>query len=49
MQKEHTSLMKAPNYRKKAQGEIPDDKTSSLSTRDVTKHSMSAALILCRQ
>ena len=41
MQKGDTSLMNALNYWQEAHGETPDDKTSSLSTRDVFKHSIS--------
>ena len=49
MQNENTSLMNGRSYWKKSQGEIPDDKTSSLSTRDVTKHRVFDDLILCCQ
>ena len=47
MQIEDTSRIKANSYWKQAQGEIPDEKTSSLSTRDVNKHSLSHDLIPC--
>ena len=45
MQKDR-SLMNAHIYWKQAQGEIHDNKTSSLSTGDVIKHSISDDLIL---
>ena len=47
--KKKTSLMNARSNCKQAQGEIHDDKTSSLSTPDVIKHSMPNDLILCCQ
>ena len=40
MQKEYASIMIARSYLKQAQREIPDDKTSHISTRDVIEHSM---------
>ena len=40
---------KALGYWKQVQSEIPDYETSSLSTRDVIKHSMSDDSILCCQ
>ena len=49
MQKQDLSLMNARSYWKQAQGEIPDDKASSLSARDVIKHSNCDDLILCCQ
>ena len=39
--------MLAVTKSKSATVKIPDDKTSSLTTRDVDKHSMSEDLILC--
>ena len=49
MHKKDTYLMNARSYCKQAHGEIPDDKTSSISTREVIKQSMSDDLILCCQ
>ena len=49
MLKENTSLMNTRSYCQQAQGDIPDDKTSSPSTADAIKHSMSDDLTLCCQ
>ena len=38
--------MNARSYWKQAQAEIPDDEPSSLSTRDVLKHSTSNDLMI---
>ena len=46
MQKEDICPMTTRSYWKQAQGEIPDDKTLSLSTRDVIKTRMADDLIL---
>ena len=47
MQKEDTSLMTVRSYCKQARGDISDDKTASLSTRGVFKHSISDCLKCC--